>query len=110
MSIIHFYANLRTLANQPSLDLDTASFSTLRAVLAELTRIYPQMDFHLLDSNGNLRSDVPIFINGRNPRLQSTDIDSIILKKEDDISIFSPISSGRMNVQVMREPTFSKRK
>jgi molybdopterin converting factor small subunit len=102
MSIIHFYANLRTLANQPSLDLDTASFSTLRAVLAELTRIYPQMDFHLLDSNGNLRSDVPIFINGRNPRLQSTDIDSIILKKEDD--------SGRMNVEVMREPTFSKRK
>ena len=102
MPVIHFYANLRTIANQHSISLSSASFRTLRAVLVELIRLFPEMDSHLLDSSGNLRQDVPIFINGRNPRLHSNGIDSI-LNEEDMISIFSPIASGRMNVEVLRD-------
>ena len=101
MPMIRFYANLRTIANQSSLRLDSASFPTLHAVLAELIRLYPEIDSHLFDPLGNLRKDVPIFVNGRNPRLQSVGIDSI-LNEEAVISLFSPIASGRMNVEVLR--------
>jgi molybdopterin converting factor small subunit len=103
MPVIRFYANLRTLANRSSLKLDSASFLTLPAVLAELIRLFPEMNSHLLDPHGNLRQDLPIFVNGRNPRLHSAGIESI-LREDDIISIFSPIASGRMNVEVLRDP------
>jgi molybdopterin converting factor small subunit len=106
MPVIRLYANLRNLANRPSLNFDSASFPTLRAVLVELIRIYPEMDSHLLDNQGNLRQDLPIFINGRNPRLYSTGIDGM-LEEHDIISIFSPIASGRMNVEVLRDKNLS---
>jgi molybdopterin converting factor small subunit len=102
MPVIRFYANLRSLTNQPSIKLTSTSFPTLRAVLVELIRLFPGMDSHLLDHDGSLRQDLPIFINGRNPRLHSDGIDSM-LGEEDVISIFSPIASGRMNVEVLRE-------
>jgi hypothetical protein len=53
--------------------------------------------------------DVPIFVNGRNPRLETLGVD-MPLRADDVISMFSPISSGKMNVEVMREPAFSERK
>lgn len=102
MPVIRFYANLRTLADQPSLEMDAASFPTLRAVLVELTRRFPEMESHLLDARGRLRQDVPVFVNGRNARLQSAGLDSI-LGNQDTISLFSPIASGRMNVEVLRD-------
>jgi len=102
MPVIRFYANLRTLANRPSIKFDSVAFPTLRAVLVELIRRFPEMDSHLIDQHGNLRQDMPIFINGRNPRLHSAGIDSM-LGEEDIISMFSPIASGRMNVEVLRE-------
>ena len=105
MPMIRFYANLQTVANQSSIRLDATSFRTLRAVLSELIRLYPKMDSHLLDPLGNLRKDVPIFVNGRNPRLYFAGIDSI-LNEEDVISIFSSIASGRMNVEVLRNPQY----
>lgn len=103
MPVIRFYANLRSLATRTSLKLDSDSFPTLRAVLAELIRLFPDMEAQLFDPHGNLRQDVPIFVNGRNPRLQSTGIDSI-LGEEDSVSLFSPIASGKMNVEVLRDP------
>jgi molybdopterin converting factor small subunit len=102
MPVIRFYSSLRTIANRPALDLDSASFPTLRAVLAKLTLLYPEMDPYLLDDDGNLRREVPIFINGRNPRLQSTTTDRMLMS-EDVISIFTPIASGKMNVEVLRD-------
>ena len=44
---------------------------------------------------------MPIFINGRNPRLDQDGLKQF-LDPEDVISIFSPIASGRMNVEGMR--------
>lgn len=102
MPMIRFYANMRTLANQPSIKLDSASFPTLRAVLVELSRLFPEMDSHLFDEQGNLRQELPVFVNGRNPRLQSAGLDSIP-GDEDIISMFSPIASGRINVEVLRD-------
>lgn len=91
-----------------SLDVNDANVDTFRKLLGFLMEKYPDAAFHLLDERGVLRPDVPVYVDGRNPRLMKSGIDSP-LQPESVISFFSPISSGRMNVEVLREPNFRKR-
>ena len=100
---IRFYANMRTITGQSNLDIAYSGANTLRELVARLVELYPDMLHNLLDEHENLRQDVPIFVNGRNPRLTSAGINAA-LEPDDLISLFSPISSGRMNVEVMRSP------
>ena len=100
---IRFYANLRTIVDNATLDISDVSIRTLRELFERLVELYPEIAPHLFDARGGLRSDVPIFVNGRNPRLTETGLD-IVLESNDEISLFSPISSGKMNVEVMRTP------
>jgi molybdopterin synthase sulfur carrier subunit len=102
---INFYANFRTLAGQTHLDVSDLGASTLRELLNHLIELYPEIHTHLLEPDGELRPDLPIYVNGRNPRLSGAGLD-IRLQPDDEISLFSPISSGRLNVEVLREPTF----
>jgi molybdopterin converting factor small subunit len=101
------YAIFRTLVGQASLDIKDPRIDTLRKALDGLFGIYPELRPQLLDGNDCLRQDVPIFVNGRNPRLSEAGI-NLHLEPEDVISLFSPISSGRMNVEVLREPAYGK--
>ncbi len=98
----HFYANMRTLVGTSSLTVDDAAVDTLRKLIAFLIELRPDTEPNLLDLNGNLRPDVPVYVDGRNPRLTPTGIDTP-LKPDSVVSFFSPISSGKMNVEVMRE-------
>jgi hypothetical protein len=91
-----------------SLDIDDASVDSFRKLVAYLVELYPGVEFHLLDSNGDLRQDVPVYVDGRNPRLLQAGIDAP-LNPDSVISFFSPIASGRMSVEVLREPTFRNR-
>jgi molybdopterin converting factor small subunit len=100
-----FYANMRTVVGIPSLDVEDARVDTFRKLVAVLVEQYPDTRFHLLDSNGDLRSDVPVYVDGRNPRLTQLGIDAP-LNPDSVVSFFSPISSGKMNVEVLREPNF----
>ena len=104
---IRFYSNLRAMIGQSSLDFTDPNLNTLRLVFDRLIGIYPELGPHLFDNGDDLRKDVPIFVNGRNPRLTEAGI-NILLQADDEISLFTPISSGRMNVEVMRGPTFGK--
>ena len=103
-----FYANMRTVVGTSSLDVNDVRVDTFRKLIAFLIEQHPDVKFHLLDSNGDLRPDVPVYVDGRNPRLTHMGIDSP-LKPGSVVSFFSPISSGRMNVEALREPTFGKR-
>ncbi len=105
---LRFYANMRTVIGKPSLDVDDAQVDTFRKLVARLVEQYPETRFHLLDSNEDLRQDVPVYVDGRNPRLTQGGIDTP-LKPDSIVSFFSPISSGKMNVEVLREPNFRKR-
>jgi len=100
---IRFNANMRTITGQSNLDIAFPGANMQRELVARLVELYPDILHNMLDKHENLRQDVPIFINGRNPRLTSAGI-NIALKPDDVISLFSPISSGRMNVEVMRSP------
>ncbi len=103
---LRFYANMRTILGIPSLNVDDARVDTFRKLVVYLVERFPEARFHLLDSNNDLRPDVPVYVDGRNPRLTPLGIDSP-LDADSIVSFFSPISSGRMNVEVLREPNFS---
>ena len=103
-----FYANMRTVIGIPELDLDDAHINTFRELIAYLIERFPEAKHHLVNSNDKLRQDIPVFVDGRNPRLASVGLDTP-LKPDSVVSFFSPISSGRMNVEVLREPNFRKR-
>jgi hypothetical protein len=103
-----FYANMRTVVGTSTLDVDNMGVDTLRKLVIFLVELYPDSKFHLLDERGDLRPDVPVYVDGRNPRLMKDGIDAL-LQPDSIVSFFSPISSGRMNVEVLREPSFGKR-
>jgi len=100
---IRFFANMRTVVGQDTLEIEELEGgNTLENLLASLVQRFPQVRPHLFDSAGKLRQDVPVFINGRNPRLSSEGIDAAI-SSDAEVCFFSPISSGRMNVEVLRD-------
>jgi len=98
---------MRTVIGTSSLNIEDAGVDTFRKLMTFLIEKFPEAKFHLLDSNDALRQDVPVYVDGRNPRLLSAGIDTH-LKPDSIVSFFSPISSGRMNVEVLREPNFGK--
>lgn len=102
-----FYANMRTVLGMSSLDINDLQVDTFRELVNALVEKYPDARFHLLDENNDLRQDVPVYVDGRNPRLLEAGVDTP-LKPDTVVSFFSPISSGRMNVEVLREPNFGK--
>lgn len=104
---LRFYANMRTVIGVPVLEIEEEGMDSFRKLLSFLVEKYPQAAFHLLDENGDLRRDVPVYVDGRNPRLLQDGIDTP-LAGDAVVSFFSPISSGRMNVEVLRKPAFSK--
>ena len=65
---IHFYSNMRTITGRANLDIPLSNAETLHKLLDRLIASYPEMRHHLLDEHGDLWPDVPIFVNGRNPR------------------------------------------
>jgi MoaD family protein len=99
---IRFYANMRALIGMDSFDVpDVDGVVTLRDLFQNLIQQFPEIYPHLFVDNNILRQDVPIFVNGRNPRLDGAM--EAPLHAGDVISLFSPISSGKMNVEVMRD-------
>jgi len=107
---VRFYANMRTIVGQEIFEVaDANGNKTLRSVLNNLIERFPNIHPYLFNSANDLLPDVPIFVNGRNPRLEKLGVD-MPLGADDIISMFSPISSGKMNVEVMRAPTFNERK
>lgn len=99
---------MRTTVGMSVLEIDAVKVNSFRTLMAFLVKKYPKTAFHLLDENGGLRKDVPVYVDGRNPRLSSIGMDTP-LKPDSIISFFSPISSGKLNVEVLREPTFGKK-
>ncbi|MDP2776898.1 MAG: MoaD family protein [Anaerolineales bacterium] len=107
---IRFYANMRTVVGQEIFEVaELNGDKTLRSLLNVLIEHFPDVHPCLFNSTNDLLPDLPIFVNGRNPRLDKIGMD-MPLGSDDIISMFSPISSGKMNVEVMRAPAFNERR
>jgi hypothetical protein len=93
---------MRTTLGMASLEVDDAEVNSFRKLTAFLVKKYPDAAFHLLDENNDLRPDVPVYVDGRNPRLSSSGLD-MPLQPDSIVSFFSPISSGKINVEALRD-------
>lgn len=95
---VNFYGVYRLIAGEKTIEFNIAQNSTLLDLLHAVTDTFPSLQKEIFDEHGNLFPYIPLFINGRNPRLLEAGVNTI-LKPEDVLSIFSPISSGRINVE-----------
>lgn len=55
-----FYANMRTVINISSLEINDAHVDSFRKLVTFLVERYPEFKFHLLDDRGDLRPDLPV--------------------------------------------------
>jgi len=101
--VVNIYGILRLVTGAKSLAVDLPAGSTLSDLLEEVFMHYPALREVLLDEQGRLRADQPLFLNGRNPRLLPGSLEAR-LRSDDTLSLFSPVSSGRINVEALRKP------
>lgn len=99
---VNLYGIYRDLVGGKTIGLEIEPNGTTRQLLAALVRRCPQLRHELLDEHGNLYAHVPVFLNGRNPRLLSSGLDTVLMP-DDVLSVFSPIASGRLNVEDIQQ-------
>ena len=101
---VDFYGIYRPLVGTKSIEVESGR--SVRQVLDVVTARYPALRVELLDERGQLYPWVPMYVNGRNPRLWDDGLDRPT-KAEDVLSIFSPIASGRLNVEDIQKASAS---
>ena len=97
---VDFYGIYRPLVGTKSLEFEDGL--SVRQVLETIVARYPPLRIELLDTRGELYPWVPVFVNGRNPRLWTDGLDRP-LGTADVLSIFSPIASGKINVEDIKK-------
>ena len=95
---VNFYGTYRPIAGSKTVEFNLDRGSTVRQLIDAIVTRFPPLRSELLDAHGKLHTDVPLYLNGRNPRLLIDGMDTI-LQPDDVLSVFSPIASGRLNVE-----------
>lgn len=103
-----FFGMLRQTTGHKTLTINLPPGATLGEALEALFAAHPLLREVMLDEAARLRPEQPAFLNGRNVRLYPNYL-AHPLEAADVVSLFTPIASGRMNVEVLREPAFGKR-
>ena len=101
---VDFYGVYRPIVGSKSIELEIKRGATVRDALNSIVARFPSLRNELLDADSNLHPYMPLFVNGRNPRLLSHGVNTV-LQPEDVLSIFSPIASGRLNVEDIKHAT-----
>ena len=99
---VEFYANYRTIAGGKTIAVESRQNLTVRDILQNVCARFPALKDELFNEHGDLYAYIPVYVNGRNPRLLEAGLNTL-LQPDDVLSLFSPISSGRMNVEVLTE-------
>jgi molybdopterin converting factor small subunit len=97
---VDFYGVYRPIVGAKSIAVDDGL--TVRQALALIVTRFPALGDELLDRAGQLCPWIPLYVNGRNPRLWADGLDQPI-GTGDVLSIFSPIASGKINVEDSRK-------
>ena len=99
---VEFYGIYRRQIGRKTVEFDLPRGSTVYDALQAVRQRFPTLQPEIFDQNGDSYSYLPLYINGRNPRLLANGLLTSI-GSEDTLSIFSPISSGRINVEDARK-------
>jgi molybdopterin synthase sulfur carrier subunit len=97
---VEFYGIYRPIVGARSIEVEAGQ--SLRQVLDVIVSRYPALREELLDDDGQLYPWIPLYINGRNPRLWADGLDRLN-GPADVLSVFSPIASGKINVEEIKK-------
>ncbi len=95
---IEFYGIYRLSIGLKTIELELPQGSTIYDALNAVAQRFPVLQSKIFNQNGDLYPYQPLYLNGRNPRLLVDGLHTII-RSDDVLSIFSPISSGHINVE-----------
>lgn len=84
---INFYASLRKISGQKTIDLRLPAGCTVSGLLDIIIDHYPAMEAKLLDENGNLGLHAHVIINGRDAPLLKYAMNTELMES-DKIDIF----------------------
>lgn len=90
---VHFYATLRPIAGQKTIEFDLDEGITVQQLLDAVVLRFPEMGDILVDENGQLYQHVHLFINGRDAPLLENAMDYHI-KPGDKVDIFPAVGGG----------------
>lgn len=90
---VHFYATLRSIVGQKTVEIDLPAGATVREMIAEVVSRYPDLRRQLLDENGELYDHMHVFINGRDAPYLEEGMDTQI-SPEDTVNMFPPVGGG----------------
>ena len=90
---VNFYATLRQIAGQKTVELDINEGVTVQQVLEAVLERFPKMRDELVDENGNLFGHVHLFVNGRDSRFLE-DLVETPIEVGDKIDIFPAVGGG----------------
>ncbi len=101
---VDFYGIYRPMVGGKSIEFEIEPGATIRSLLSAIMARFPALREEWFDAQGNLHPYLPLYVNGRNPRLLSSGVDTV-LQADDVLSVFSPIASGRLNVEDIKQAT-----
>ena len=90
---VNFYATLRAIVGQKTLEIDMPAGSTARQLIDLIIAKYPPIGPELIDENGNFFSHMKMFINGREV-VYLDDQFRYLMKPSDKVDIFPPVGGG----------------
>jgi molybdopterin synthase sulfur carrier subunit len=90
---VSFYATLRQVVGQKTVDFNLPAGTTVRQLLAEMIRCYPALQAELLDEDGSLYQHVHIFVNGRDAPFLEQGMDSVI-PAGSKVGVFPAVGGG----------------
>ena len=90
---VNFFATLRSVVGQKTIDLPLPEETTVRELLAEIVRSYPAMRKEVYDEQGSLFEHIHVFVNGRDALFLEDAMETRLLES-DTISIFPAIGGG----------------
>jgi sulfur-carrier protein len=90
---VNFYATLRDVTGQKTVDMDLPENATVRQLVDAVITRFPRMRDTLLQKNGDLWGHVHVFVNGRDTPFLNDQMDTI-LKSTDTINIFPAVGGG----------------
>jgi len=92
---IHFFATLRQITNQKTVEFDLPDQATVREMVELIINRFPSMRKELLDEDGNLWRHVHVFVNGRDTPYLSDKMETIV-QPTDTVNIFPAVGGGAL--------------
>jgi molybdopterin synthase sulfur carrier subunit len=90
---INFYATLRAIVGQKTIQVDLPPVATARQLIDLVVADYPDLGPELLDENGDFRSHMKMFVNGREVVYLDNRF-NYLMKSTDKVDIFPPVGGG----------------